>query len=106
MTLLEKYKQEFIKNYKLFKNKKTRKQEIPNILTLSRLLSPIIIIPLVLKNKYNLALIFILIFALTDLLDGYIARKYNYVSKLGREIDPVCDKIFLGSLLIRSEERR
>ncbi len=100
MTLLEKYKQEFIKNYKLFKNKKTRKQEIPNILTLSRLLSPIIIIPLVLKNKYNLALIFILIFALTDLLDGYIARKYNYVSKLGREIDPVCDKIFLGSLLI------
>ena len=55
MTLLEKYKQEFIKNYKLFKNKKTRKQEIPNILTLSRLLSPIIIIPLVLKDKYNLA---------------------------------------------------
>ncbi len=94
------YKEEFINNYKLFKDKKTRKSQIPNILTLSRLFSPVIIIPLVLCREYLLALIFVIIFALTDLLDGYIARKFNYVSKLGKEIDPICDKIFLGSLLI------
>ena len=100
MKLCEYYKEEFKTNYNKLKNKETRKSQIPNILTLSRLLSPIIIIPLVISGNLKIALIFIILFALTDLLDGYIARKYNYVTNLGIEIDPICDKVFLSSLLI------
>lgn len=100
MKLFKYYKEEFKTNYKMLKDKDQRRTQIPNILTLSRLLSPIIIIPLVLLDKLKLALVFIIIFALTDSLDGYIARKYNYITKFGKEIDPVCDKIFLASLLI------
>lgn len=100
MKLCEYYKEEFKTNYSKLKNKETRNSQIPNILTLSRLLSPIIIIPLVISGNLKIALIFIILFALTDLLDGYIARKYNYVTNLGIEIDPICDKVFLSSLLI------
>jgi cardiolipin synthase (CMP-forming) len=36
--------------------------------------------------------------ALSDLADGYFARRYNQVSRLGRVLDPLADKLFLGAL--------
>ena len=76
------------------------KREIPNILTLSRGLAPVIIIPCILMNKLYLVIILLFIFALTDFLDGKIARKYNLVSDFGIRLDAVCDKIFAISLII------
>ena len=40
----------------------------------------------------------ILLAAFTDLADGYVARRFNQVSQLGRILDPLADKIFLGAL--------
>ena len=62
MKLCEYYKEEFKTNYSKLKNKETRNSQIPNILTLSRLLSPIIIIPLVISGNLKIALIFIILF--------------------------------------------
>lgn len=82
-----------------FKNKETRKKQIPNALTASRLFAPLFIVPAALSGNLILTMIFASSFALTDALDGYYARKYNSMSEFGRELDPITDKLFAGSLL-------
>lgn len=76
------------------------KRQIPNILTFSRALSPFIIIPTVMLGKIKIAIIALILFAITDFLDGKIARKYNLVSDFGIKLDAVCDKLFAMSLVI------
>ena len=39
--------------------------------------------------------------AVTDILDGYIARKYNQVTEFGKIIDPLADKIAVGAIIIK-----
>lgn len=90
---------DFRKEFKSIKKKKIKRQ-IPNLLTLSRGLAPIVIIPAILFNKLYFVIILLIIFALTDFLDGKIARKYNLVSEFGVKLDAVCDKIFAISLII------
>lgn len=43
-------------------------------------------------------LLLLVVAALSDLLDGYVARRYGQVSQLGRILDPIADKLFLGTL--------
>lgn len=65
---------------------------IPNILSYVRLLLiPVIVILFV--NGYNiLTLVFVLVSTLTDIVDGFIARRFNMVTDFGKFIDPVADK--------------
>ena len=90
---------DFRKEFKSIKKKEIKRQ-IPNLLTLSRGLAPIVIIPAILFNKLFFVIILLIIFALTDFLDGKMARKYNLVSEFGVKLDAVCDKIFAISLII------
>lgn len=77
-----------------------KKENIPNILTLTRIvLTPIIII-LGLLNKTNLVIILAIICALTDMLDGKLARKWNVISKKGAKLDTAADKIFGIGIII------
>ena len=77
-----------------------KKENIPNILTIIRfILIPFIYIS-VLSKHYLAALIIFSISALTDILDGYIARKYNYITDIGKLIDPLADKLTQISLLL------
>ena len=78
-------------------------KQIPNILTMSR----IIIIPLVLisysfAGKYSaiLSSLLFLLACITDFLDGYLARTYSIQSKLGRFLDPIADKLLVGSVIL------
>ena len=76
---------------------------LPNILTLIRLaLIPVFVglfywpTP---RSNLMAACVFI-IAALTDLLDGYLARKLNKTTKFGAFLDPVADKIMVGVALV------
>lgn len=85
---------------KEFLNKETRKNQIPNMFTASRLLAPFFIIPSALCGNIMLTAIFSGMFVLTDAADGFFARKYHATSEFGRKLDPITDKVFAGSLLI------
>lgn len=70
---------------------------ISNLFTLIRiLLSPVIVWQMYRRN-WNLAFGFFIIGAITDLLDGYLARLFDTQTNLGRMLDPIADKIFLVS---------
>ena len=71
-----------------------------NILTLSRIFfASLIFILLMSPDGYFLALILFLFAGITDYFDGYLARKYNAVSKLGEILDPIADKILILFIL-------
>ncbi len=82
------------------------KNNIANILTISRLLLlPIIIALFYAENSWGglaiwLCLLFYIIASITDYFDGYIARKLDQISAFGTFLDPISDKIFVSSLLI------
>lgn len=77
-----------------------KKENIPNILTIIRfILIPFIFIS-VINHYYVTGLIIFTISAVTDILDGYIARKYNYITDIGKLIDPLADKLTQISLLL------
>jgi cardiolipin synthase len=77
-----------------------RWNQLPNTITLARLfLVPVLI--LVLKDEnYRLALLVFLVAGISDALDGYIAKKFNFVSQFGAVLDPVADKLLLVSAYI------
>ena len=76
---------------------------LPNVLTLTRiLLIPVFIVLFVTPtpSRSLAAAVVFLVAALTDLLDGYLARRCGQVTKLGRLLDPIADKLLVLSALI------
>ena len=76
---------------------------LPNKLTLARiLLSPVFMVFFLVNNVYSryFATLIFLVAALTDLYDGYIARKYGVVTGFGKFMDPLADKILVSTALI------
>ena len=76
-----------------------KKENIPNILTLIRFFIIPFIFLFVISKHYLIALIVFSISAFTDVLDGFIARKYNYITDIGKLIDPLADKLTQLSIL-------
>ena len=67
-------------------------KHIPNILTVIRFfLIPFIVI-FMNEGNYTLAFVFLTISGLTDVLDGFIARKFGFITNFGKLIDPLADK--------------
>jgi len=66
---------------------------IPNGLSIIRLICAPVICGLILTGSNNIALYWVVFAFFTDLLDGWIARKYQCESNLGRFLDPLADKM-------------
>ena len=72
---------------------------IPNILTILRFFLIPFAVYCLINEQYLLAIVFICLSGLTDVLDGMIARKFNFITNFGKLIDPLADKVTQVSLL-------
>ena len=92
------------KNRGIDKDRMRIDKNIPNYLTILR----IVAIPLIVMSFYFEDSKFAhrfggIIFAaasLTDFFDGYLARRYDIVSNLGKMLDPIADKVLVGCVLV------
>jgi cardiolipin synthase len=73
---------------------------IPNLITIIRILLTPFFVILLLKDLFGLALMIFTIAGLSDALDGFIARYFNQRTTLGAYLDPIADKILLSSAFI------
>ena len=94
-------------------------RNLPNILTVSRIFAVLVFVAMASVAHLDamgdksyvctmriVAVVLALLAGLTDLLDGYLARKYHWISDFGALMDPLADKIFVtGTMLIAVEYR-
>jgi cardiolipin synthase len=78
----------------------SRNVNIPNILTAFRILLIPVIIDLILQKNYVIALWFFLLAAVSDALDGFIARRFNMCTRLGAMLDPLADKLMIVTAVL------
>lgn len=78
----------------------TRFWNVPNTLTLSRLVLSVGVFALIAAGYYLSALALFGVAALTDALDGYFARLLNQSSAIGRQLDPLVDKVIVSGSFI------
>ena len=77
-----------------------RVSNIPNLICLARIVLVIPIVRSLWQEQFLLSLLLIIIAGLSDILDGYLAKKNNWRSYLGAVLDPAADKILLVSLFL------
>lgn len=94
-------------------------KNIPNLITILRIILVIPIIAIMICNSFGIcysfkiehqtiniswnmiiALILFIIASISDWLDGYLSRKYHLVSDLGKILDPIADKVLVNSVLV------
>jgi len=71
--------------------------QIPNMLTVMRLLLVLPLVLLLLSEQYGIALTVFVIAGLSDGLDGLLAKQFGWVSKFGSIADPLADKLLMVS---------
>jgi cardiolipin synthase len=75
-------------------------RQIPNLLSLARLAATPFLVWLLLAGNYRGALILCLAAGLTDMLDGFLARRFGSVSQTGAYLDPIADKVMLSATFL------
>jgi cardiolipin synthase (CMP-forming) len=74
---------------------------VPNVLTVVRFLGVPLFIWLVLaEHEYGYGALVLAVMASTDWVDGYIARRFNQMSNLGRVMDPIADRLSLIAVAV------
>ena len=77
-------------------------RHIPNLICLVRLALIWPIASLLRSGRYDLALVLFVIAAVSDGLDGFLAKRYNWTSELGKVLDPAADKLLLVIVFVES----
>ncbi len=73
---------------------------IPNFLSLLRIILVPVIVIFLIQESYTKALITFTVAGLTDIIDGTLARTLNQQTKLGSFLDPIADKILLSTSFV------
>ena len=73
---------------------------VPNVLTLSRLALSVLVFAFIANAWYWAALLVFIVAALTDALDGYFARLLDQGTAIGRQLDPLVDKVIVCGAFI------
>lgn len=73
------------------------RRDIPNLISILRILLVAPVIYLLYQKQLGFALILFLIAGISDGVDGYLAKHYGWSSKLGAFLDPLADKLLLVS---------
>jgi cardiolipin synthase len=71
---------------------------IPNIITLGRILAVPFIVWAIASNQMEIAFAIFIIAGVSDAVDGFLAKRFNMSSELGALLDPVADKALLVSI--------
>lgn len=74
--------------------------QIPNIITIVRILLVAPIAWLLWENRHLDAFLLMLAAGLSDALDGFLARRFNWMTKLGATLDPLADKLLVAVLFV------
>ncbi|MGV3713259.1 CDP-alcohol phosphatidyltransferase family protein [Pseudolysinimonas sp.] len=78
----------------------TRIWTIPNVLSFFRLLLIPLFAVLLLTGEYAWAVLVVAVSSLTDFVDGYVARHFNQITRLGQLLDPAADRLFILTTLL------
>jgi cardiolipin synthase (CMP-forming) len=73
---------------------------VPNALSLLRLLLIPVFLVLLITEQYLWALVTLVVSSITDFVDGWIARHFDQVSRVGQLLDPAADRLFIFSTLV------
>jgi len=73
---------------------------IPNLLSFLRLALVPVFVWMLLQQMFVAAIVILAISGMTDFLDGYLARKLNQITKLGKVLDPVADRLYIFATLL------
>ncbi|AOY56188.1 CDP-alcohol phosphatidyltransferase family protein [Candidatus Rhodoluna planktonica] len=73
---------------------------LPNLLSMLRLALVPVFLVLLLQERYLSSLVVLALGGITDYLDGYFARRWNQVTRLGQLLDPAADRLYIFSSLI------
>ena len=73
---------------------------VPNLLSAARMVLSIVFFVLVEREDFAAATVLFLLAATTDWVDGWYARRFNQVSRLGRILDPLVDKVLVCGAFI------
>jgi cardiolipin synthase len=72
---------------------------IPNLLSIVRIGLVYPILNNIYLNNFQLSIVFFIVAAITDALDGFLARKMNWQTDLGAILDPIADKLLLSGTI-------
>jgi CDP-diacylglycerol--glycerol-3-phosphate 3-phosphatidyltransferase len=80
-----------------------RRVNLPNLITIARILLAVVIVPLLFVDRFGprlLAFIIFLVAAFSDLWDGHLARSRGLITNLGKLLDPIADKLLLTATFV------
>lgn len=73
---------------------------LPNLLTIVRFILVPFMTYFLINENFAVAILLYVIASITDVVDGFIARKFNLITKLGKFLDPLADKLLQFSALV------
>jgi len=84
-------------NYDKIESIKLNLSNLPNLISILRMVLVVPVVILMLEGDFEWALALFIIAGLSDAIDGFLAKRFNWISSLGEILDPLADKLLMVS---------